>query len=379
MTLIDEEGFSIQSAMREFRVARGFDLQCRRVLEMVTGARNPDLRLALERISGPEARPAAIMSAFFHYFASHEFLHVEQGLGSDQYKDSDSYMPIVMEADHAADVAGLVITSAAGIPELLVLSPRDRVLILVAIHIASMHSFDPCDGTGLDGYAFSRLLVWYLHFARFTKAPDCPDFTSPTFSRAWTVTLPRLIGRADQRITLALLARRGRKPHAANSDVVLAYQHEDGIYRIHRAALTDRERVLRLAQAIVKARFDDVRVELEELLVNNPALIPEARRSPDVEWAAGAVIDQLEQIGVESRSDGDAPHQRLPSVRAAYDRLRSVARSAAKVTPEFKSLLDRGDELLDELERSDGADASRLSRLRRLTLSVVDQIVLLLA
>ena len=322
---------------------------------------------------------AAIMSAFFHYFVAHEFLHVEQGLGSDQYKDSDNYMPIVMEADHVADVAGLVVTAVAGIPELSALSQRDRVLVLVAIHVASMHSFDTRDGTGLDSYAFSRLLIWYLHFARFTKATDCPDFTSPTFSRAWTVTLPRLIGRADQQITLASLVQRAQDPYAANSDVVLAYQHEDGIYRIHRAALTDRTRVLRLAQAIVEARFDDVRVELEELLVNNPAMVPQPRVSPEVEWAAGAIIDQLEQLGLRSGATGGASDPQLRSVRTAYDRLRSVARSAAKMTPECKSLLDRGDELLDDLEQNADIDSSQLSRLRRLTLSVVDQIVLLLA
>jgi hypothetical protein len=49
------------------------------------------------------------------------------------------------------------------------------------------------------------------------------------------------------------------------------------------------------------------------------------------------------------------------------------------MTPECKSLLDRGDELLDDLEQNADIDSSQLSRLRRLTLSVVDQIVLLLA
>ncbi len=371
----DEPGFAVRSAMRRFRMGSGFGEQCRRVLDMITASRTPDLRAALDRIGGAEAQRAAVMAAFFHYFVSHEFLHIEQGLGSDQYKDSDSYMAIVMEADHVADVAGLVVTAEADIPEIAMLDMRDRVLLLVGIHVASMHSFDPRDGSGLDEYAFSRLLVWYLHFARFTKATGAPDFSSPTFARAWIVTLPRLVGHAERRITLAAIDRRHRKPYPAASDVVLAYHHEDGLYRIHRAALTDAERTRRLVVGIVNAAFDDVRVELEELLINNPALVPTSRRSSDVEWAAGVVIDELERLNIVAAADDGAPPA-LGPVREAYDRLRSTARTAAKTRPELVDLLDGGDRLLDELELVSASGDPSLPRIRRRILSLVDQMVL---
>lgn len=374
LKVTDDLGFAVRTAMRELRLPRSFAGQCRSVLDMVCGAANPELRAVVDALGPVEARRAAVMSAFLHYFVAHELLHVDQGLGSDQYADSDAYMPIVMEADHAADVGGLVVAARCGIPGLGQLDERGVVLLLVAIHIAGMHGFAPEDGSGLDSYAFSRLLVWYVHFARFSKAEGAPDFSSPTFVRAWSVMLPRLVSPGDEGITESELDGRIAAPAPAASDVVVAYHHEDGIYRIHRAALTDAGRVGRMAKAVVRADFDAVRIELEELLVNNPALVPRRRSAPDVEWAVGEVIDQLQGFAGRAALDGDAP-ARLPALRSAYDGVRAAMRAGGRGTRELLELLERGDELLDGLEAAvvDRAPADA-GRARRSLLSVVDQI-----
>jgi len=188
LELYDGDGFKVSTALQVITIGRGFANQCRRVAEMLTSSSNPELKAIFRKLAANS--PAALMSAFAHYFVAHEFVHVEQGLGSDQYQDSDHYMSVVTEADHVADVAGLAIAANAAIPELEALDQRQCILLLVAIHIASMHSFQTA--AALDLHAFRRLLSWYLHFARLTKAHECPDLGALGFVSARR-TRPRVL------------------------------------------------------------------------------------------------------------------------------------------------------------------------------------------
>lgn len=367
------DGFELSGGLREFSIGEDFARQCMFVESVVLNSTVPDLRDAIARLTEPRA---AILSAFFHYFAVHELLHVEQGLGSQQYKDSDYYMPIVMEADHVADVAGLAITLAARVPELSPLAPREQALLLIAVHIASMHSFG--DGYSLDAYAFSRLLVWYLHFARFTKSSEALDLSSITMLRPWIVTFPRLVGREDHIIDARGLDTRIETPYAANSDVALAYHHEDGIFRIHRAVLTDSARIGRLCHAILTARFDTVRHELEEVLVNNPALVPaRGARASSVEWAAGTVIERLQAIRDAMPAD---PRRAMRAGELAFEAYLQLVRSVrlfASPSPDIEQLVADArsvlQQLLDALVDPAAIDPG-WARLRVQALSLVDQI-----
>lgn len=373
----EEDGFMLSSAYRELSFGVSFGKQCARVIEMLEASKVPDLRDALTRLADP---PAAIMAAFFAYFAVHELLHVEQGLGSDQYRDSELYMPIVMEADHVADVAGLAIVLAADIPELGPLDKRQRALVLIAIHIASMHSF--ADEGSLDGYAFARLLTWYVHFARFNKADVPANLATVDMTRPWVITLPRLIGRSDLTIDAVHVARRSDDPYPATCDVVLAYHHEDGLYRIHRAALTDPQRIARLCKAIVGADFDGGRAELEELLVNNPALVPIAAgtRAPNVEWAAGTVIERLESLRPLIGSEKPAATDMMELVLDDFLRLTMASRVAFPDQAAVRSLITSAAETLESLRDAitEGTEASarRALALRRNALIVVDEIAM---
>lgn len=382
LSVVHGKDFAVNSSLRELVIPSGFAVQCESVVAMVTASRNPELRGALAALGDEAAVVRGIMSAFFHYFTAHEFVHIEQGLGSDQYKDSDLYMPVVMEADYVADVAGLVIAVKAEVPELATLSAFQRTILLISIHIASMHSFAPPVDGKMDGNSFSRLLIWYLHFARFAKAGICPMFDSPTFMRSWVITLPRLIGPKDLKISAAGLATRARRPYAAASDVVLAYHREDGLYRIDRAALTDTDRVRRLCLAIIAQNFDDVRVELEEWLVNNPALVPVAgTRHESVEWAAGAMLESLEALRAPLiAGDVIAIRHQIEEARDGYARLILAVRSVVARPEKLQALINDGEAALELLagafDTHHVPQAASLSpaTLRRRIMSIVDQI-----
>lgn len=392
--LVLGDGFATDLVMRTMRIGEGFEAQCSRVVDTVTSSANPELARIVAVLGGGRAARRAIMSAFFHYFAAHEFVHVEQGLGSDQYRDSDFYMPVVMEADHVADVAGLVIAVAAGIPELAPLTSYQTLVTLMAIHIAAMHGFAPSRradprprgmfgrwfGTspGLDAHTFSRLLVWYLHFARVTKAGASPVLDSPEFTRSWIVMLPRLVA-SDRLVTLESVAERGRRPYRAGSDIVVAYHGEDGLYRIHRAAFTDVERTHRLCVAVLQEDFDGVRAELEELLVYNPALVPADRpRNLDVEWITAGLIETLDQAraGVTVGKVANVSAA-LPSIMRDFGRLSMLLQADAVRDWGLHELIEEGRRTLDELRREAGAgpaDAARVSAWLLRFMSIVDQV-----
>lgn len=392
--IVPDDGFATDLALRTMRIGEGFAAQCSRVIETVFSSSNPELARVVAALGGGEAARRAIMSAFFHYFAAHEFVHVEQGLGSDQYRDSDFYMPVVMEADHVADVAGLVIAVGAEIPELDPLTPYQMVILLMAIHIAAMHGFAPSrrnsprprgaisrwlgPSSGLDAHTFSRLLVWYLHFARVTKAGACPAFDSPEFMRSWIVMLPRLVA-SDHVVTLESIAERRRRPYRAGSDIVVAYHGEDGLYRIHRAGFTDVERTYRLCVAILQEDFDGVRAELEELLVYNPALVPADRpRNLDVEWITAGLIEMLDQARVAiTAGDVTTASASFRFIARDFGKLGVRVQAEARRDQGLQNLIEEGQRILDELQRdlvAGAADAARANaRLLRLV-SVVDQI-----
>lgn len=369
------QSFELSSAMREFRLpGQRFAQQCADILALVTHSRIPELRTSLALLDDPRA---AVMSAFFHYFVIHEMLHVEQGLGSNQYKDSDLYMPIVMEADHVADVAGLAIATNAGIPELAGLDARAQTLLLIAVHIAAMYGFN--EPGAMDVYPFSRLLVWYVHLARFCKAPMAADLTSITMLRPWIIALPKLIGRADMMISEKGLDDRAADPYPTSVDVVVAYHQEDGRYRIHRAVQTDAERIRRLCSSILHCRFDAVREDLEELLINNPALVPvPGSRAPDVEWAGGGVLDRLDALRTAMMQSPEQAREVASKVVDDFNRLVSAVRSSGKASPAVNSLISEGREIIEMLEErlaGQAGEGGSPARLRRQALSIVEQIV----
>ena len=135
--------------------------------------------------------------------------------------------------------------------------------------------------------------------------------------------------------------------------------------------------------AIVNADFDGVRRELEELLVNNPALVPtRGRRRPGIEWAAGAVLDGLERLKREAAGgDADAVRTRVEDIADDYARLMGAVAVSGRATAEIASLMAAGEEALAQLtEEVRNAEGRQLipavAPSRRRVISAVDQIAI---
>ncbi len=274
MRATKDQGFRVRTYDKTIAFNKSFERQLRCVIDGLRGSSVPELITTLSKLPSGDG---PLIGAFFTFFAAHELLHVEQGLGSDQYKDADFYMPAVMEADYVTDISGLAVCLAADIPHLASLSRREKALLLIAIHLFSMHSFVGAN-EAVTGHTFNRLVIWYLHFARVQSVDGDPDFSRPSFARSWVVMFPKLVSDRDGEVTSFLLEERSDAPLAATSDIVLAYHRDNGLFRLHRAVLTDAGRSRRICEAVIEARFDDVRADLEELLIDNPSLTDSTSR-----------------------------------------------------------------------------------------------------
>ena len=341
------EGFRVRTYDRTIALSQGFGAQAQSIIEGLRGSRIPDLIAIVAKLGDDD-----ILDAFLAFFAAHELLHVEQGLGSDQFEDSDHYMPAVMEADYVTDISGLVVCLHAPIPGLSALAPRERALLLIAIHLFSMHSFVPAGG-GVSTYTFTRLSIWYLHFARIHKAQALPDLARPGFARSWVVMFPKLVSDRDETVTAELLSERERAPRAAAPDIVMAFHRDDGLYRLRRAVLTDRARAGRLCAAIVDARFDDVRAELEEPLVDNPWLSADGEDRAGAElasWTSDAFA-ALQNAGDAVRlKDSAAFEAALDGLRIAIARLPSALSRSGRGSRRAMEDLAKIDAALDEMD-----------------------------
>lgn len=353
---IDGHGFRMRTHDRRILFSRGFADQVLAIIDGLRASEVPKIRSIMHKL-GADASDQPIIGAFFSFFAAHELLHVEQGLGSDQYTDTDDYMPAVMQADYVADISGLAICLEADIEEIRTLSRHERALLLAAIHIFSMHSF-VTDTDAMDADTFQRLSIWYLHFARIDKAPTCPALDAPSFSRFWVVMFPRLVAAGDRGVTRDLLDKRSKVPIAAKSDILLAYHRDDGLYRLHRALLTADDRAESICRAILAARFDDVRADLEELLLEYPSLVAgDDPASQDLEWRVAATLAALAVLREAAvNDDGNALEEAFHAVRleAAWltgaVKRSAAARRAARHLDSLRTGLDRIDKVLSVAE-----------------------------
>jgi hypothetical protein len=373
------KGFKVNTARHTVEFNKpDFGQLCAYVCNYLKSLRDTEIVAILGLIGPPELQMRAVMSAFFHYFIAHELLHIEQGLGSDQYADSDLYLPVVMEADYEADICGLVIAAHASIPELDILDLRQRTLLLIAIHIASMHYFTPAVDHELPVEPYSRLVLWYLHYARFAKSRLQPRFADPSHYRSWIVLFPRLIGRSDQVVTASGLSQRHLEPYPAACDIVVAYHGANGLYRIHRAAMTDSDRTLRLCAAVIDGSFDNVREEFEELLISNPTLSSgqiDASRER-MERQIISAISTLERVS-ETKAFGNSEYLEKVAIEVE-EVLISIRRGVDTVDVEIRELCALGEDLSHELNASgqlvDGTSELAVRRTTTMLLSIFAQL-----
>ncbi|MDB5691659.1 MAG: hypothetical protein JWO81_722, partial [Alphaproteobacteria bacterium] len=221
----------------------------------------------LHKLALEDWRPL-IMDIFLALFVGHEFFHVEQQLGSDQYRDSDSYMSVVSTLDYQADLASLWYLLHRVSP-FVPLGPKEYFYLLLTVHIATIHGFRESEDI-FERETFDRLLVWYFQLARVIRSERGPDITHPSVQNMPVISIPAL---KQFPLRLSNFEDDWRNGPTERQDLVVAICDGFGIQRALRMASTDKYRVKKLCHGILSAKTGEVRDQLEELfLVYSPTL-----------------------------------------------------------------------------------------------------------
>lgn len=236
------------------------------------------------KLGDPADRHDRVVDLVMALFLAHEFLHIEQRLGSDQYRDSDAYPDAVGAVDYQADVAALSYVATL-VPPVAALNPHELLTLLTTLHVFTMNAF--ADPMGRD--TFDRLLVWHFHAARIARASTVPDMLHPAIQQRPTVSLPQFRAINGDALTEADFAARRNDTSGSRLDLVLAAADGAGVLKLFRLAATDGDRVRRLAMAIIGKRLGEVRQELEEFFLSHAASMEFTRPDRNLTALQGAV------------------------------------------------------------------------------------------
>ncbi len=261
----DVDVFRVAGAQRELRLNPA---AIERILASVIGQfaqADRALEDVRQSFADPEALTAAIVECFLALFLTHELFHIDQRLGSDQYRDSDDYLRAVGILDYQADVVSLwMVGEVMHLPDNLQI--RDRLLFLLAIHIFAMVAFaDAVGQNNLDRSSFDRLLVWLFHAARVARSEEQPTMLHPSIQVAPTVSLPKLESRLGDHITIESFDGLSNREADITQDLVVTLADGRGIQRVYRLSSTDPDRGVSLARAVFEGNFGAAREHFEEL------------------------------------------------------------------------------------------------------------------
>jgi hypothetical protein len=216
-----ESGFDLNSAQKTLFISKPeFGNLLANIVNRLTGTDDNSLRASISAVAAETDAKAFIVHAFVRLFLAHEFFHIEQRLGSDQYADSDSYLNVVTAVDYQADLVAIdyvfqnIKTKA---------EPRLILLLLLAIHIVSMQSFSPSsESLALDRTSFDRLLVWHFQAARIAGAASAPDLHDASFKVMPIISFPRLDAAIRHRVDLKHIRGAEQPAAEAPQDMVVA-------------------------------------------------------------------------------------------------------------------------------------------------------------
>lgn len=321
LVLTDQvELFHTSGVQRELRLNP--DAFGRLLASIVRQTEQPDRALAdlMAAFPDEEARVAAIVEAFISLFLAHELFHIDQRLGSDQYRDSDDYMPAVGVLDYQADVVALWIVGQV-IERPAELPPQDRILFLMALHIFAMNAFcESEEPRRMDRPTFDRLLIWLFQAARVARARQAPDMLHPSVQAAPTVTLPRFADRITESVAAETFSARGNREGEIRQDLVVTLADGRGIQRLYRLSSTDEARGASLAKAAFEGDFAAARAHFEELFHQYDASLDFG--------VADAVVHEIEAaaMAADRLTEPGGPQLALedPAVQAFFQRAESL-------------------------------------------------------
>lgn len=240
---------------------RSFNRLMSYLIESISNSNDWFVRGAVEEITRGQDIESAITDILLALFLSHEFFHIDQQLGSDQYRDSDSYLKVVSALDYQADLAAFWFLTERVAPLLPVV--RRRYLgLLMAVHIQTIHAFSRISEKAVSQSTFQRLLLWYFQMGRVVRSEVEPDLTHPSIQTMPIISFPVLETNSslDPSLTPA--------PQIAGEvrqDIVIAICDGYGLQRALRMTSTEPRRMEHLVESISEGNFAEARNQLEEL------------------------------------------------------------------------------------------------------------------
>lgn len=273
----DGEMFDTRSTRRQLRVnPTNFARLLSHIVSQFDAVSESHLREVYDALGDPSDRREVISDLFAMIFMAHELLHIDQRLGSDQYKDSDAYPLAVAETDYQADVAAFVHVLAVA-PTAHLLSTRQSITLMMAVHIATMQAF-PTDGT-ISRDAFDRRLIWHFQLARAMRSTAEPSLLHPCVQRRPVIELPQYRALTGDGLTEDHFTVPRNDAAGTKQDVVVAVADGRGVVSIHRLASTDDDRIRVLAKGVLRGNFSAVRDALEEFFADNAIAMDYGRAS----------------------------------------------------------------------------------------------------
>jgi hypothetical protein len=269
-----KSGFDLNSAQKTLFMSKPeFGNLLANIVNHLTETDDRSLGAAIAAVAAETDAKAFIVHAFVRLFLAHEFFHIEQRLGSDQYADSDSYLNVVTAVDYQADLVAIDYVFQ-NIKTVHKADPRSILLLLLAIHIVSMQSFTPSRHLlALDRTSFDRLLVWHFQAARIAGAASAPDLHDPSFKVMPIISFPRLDAAIRHKVELKHIRDAKQPATEVPQDMVVAICGADYVMRILRLAATRRSRVPDLVEALLREQFAGVRNEFEEFFRTHEVLL----------------------------------------------------------------------------------------------------------
>lgn len=248
------------------------------------------------------------LEAYLAAFLAHEFLHIEQHLGSDQYKDSDEYTTVVAAVDYQADIGAIQHVTAAYDEASGPLTRTEFLVLLLAAHIYSMHGFTPGDpNAALPGDVFERLLIWNFQFARVAGS-DHPVYAAHLSLEAMPViNLPRTGRLFGEPVPPDFGDRLSNSAAGARQDIVVSVPDGRGILTIKRLVSTDGARVSNLVSAVVRGDLALAREQLGEFFATHAVLL-DLRRGNSRRAGLIQALSAVFSAATELRAQVEAGH-----------------------------------------------------------------------
>jgi len=270
-------GFFTNSAQKTLTVSADFGKLISNTIYHIENSNDRSVQFAISRLSKSFSPRQVISDIIVGLFLSHELLHIEQGLGSYQYRDADHYMQAVSLVDYQADIAAMDVLLCALFDDSDPVVLRASFYLMIVAHIKVMQYFSPSAELGeISMRAFERLLVWHFHAARVAQLKHLPDMNHPSLAQMPVISIPKLdyhyarMGKINSQSARSML---DNNPSDLRVDLVVAAFRGDGVAEISRETFTQADRMSLLVEALINEDFKGAREGFEEFLTNNKALL----------------------------------------------------------------------------------------------------------